>query len=167
MLQKLNQLSINVLLAALQEAKSLGHSCVATEHLLLGLVGDSTTMSGKLLNEAGANLSKLRVLVKVRKTVNNPMLPLPSWLQWLQAFQELPLSVNCKKTLDLALQEADGWREDKISPEHLLLALLTVPDSGAIEILKLNSIAPEEVRGTLIEALEERAGDERKEQHND
>ena len=71
MLQKLNQLSINVLLAALQEAKSLGHSCVATEHLLLGLVGDSTTLSGKLLNEAGANLSKLRVLVKMRMTVNN------------------------------------------------------------------------------------------------
>ncbi len=153
MLKKLDEQSIDVMLLALQEAKTLGHKCVSSEHVLLGLVGKSKTLSGRLLQEAGADFNELRLLIKARNTVNTHMFPLPDWLQWLRAFEEMPLSMHSKQILELALQQADGWQEDKVSPEHLLIGLLKLPDSGALEMLKLKSISPDELGIALLDTL--------------
>lgn len=50
----------NALGAALAEARSLNHSYVGTEHLLLGLLWEETGIAAKVLNAVGVTLSAAR-----------------------------------------------------------------------------------------------------------
>jgi excisionase family DNA binding protein len=49
---------------AVQEARSLGHHYIGTEHLLLGLLREEEGLGGQVLREAGVTLDKARELVK-------------------------------------------------------------------------------------------------------
>src|SRR4029077_15055363 len=48
---------------ARQEARALGHDHLGTEHVLLGLVGEETSMAGILLGRLGVALPRLRLEV--------------------------------------------------------------------------------------------------------
>ena len=51
------------LAAALEEAVNLGHDYIATEHLLLGLIGDSPGLAGEILADEGVDLGDVRAKV--------------------------------------------------------------------------------------------------------
>jgi len=49
---------------AVQEARSLGHHYLGTEHLLLGLLREEGEPGGQVLRKSGVTLDKARELVK-------------------------------------------------------------------------------------------------------
>ncbi len=49
---------------AVQEARSLGHHYIGTEHLLLGLLREEEGLGGQVLRQAGVSLEKTRELIK-------------------------------------------------------------------------------------------------------
>jgi len=49
---------------AVQEARSLGHHYIGTEHLLLGLLREEESLAGQVLLKSGVTLEKARELVK-------------------------------------------------------------------------------------------------------
>ncbi len=49
---------------AVQEARSLGHHYLGTEHLLLGLLREEGELGGQVLRKSGVTLEKARALVK-------------------------------------------------------------------------------------------------------
>jgi len=49
---------------AVQEARSLGHHYIGTDHLLLGLLREEESLAGQVLLKSGVTLEKARELVK-------------------------------------------------------------------------------------------------------
>ena len=67
----------------------------------------------------------------------------------------LDLSPGTKKLLEMAADESRRMGHHYIGTEHLLLALVGQPDGVAIEVLKRNSVSPEEVRRQTRRVLQE------------
>ena len=53
-----------VLNAAIEFAQSLGHTYIGSEHILLGLLGESEGMAAKVLSEHGVAADKVRSIVE-------------------------------------------------------------------------------------------------------
>ncbi|KAI3898710.1 hypothetical protein MKW98_000823 [Papaver atlanticum] len=49
---------------AQEEARRLGHNFVGTDHILLGLIGEGTSIAAKVLKSMGINLKDARVEVE-------------------------------------------------------------------------------------------------------
>src|SRR5262245_17282352 len=116
--------------AALQAAQTLAaersHQEVDTEHLLLALLQQEESLIPPLLQKIGVNLKQLsgdleRELdrrVKVSGTSSH----------------DLFMSNALKRTLDAAEKEAQKLKDEYLSTEHLLLALL---DEGSPNLKKI------------------------------
>jgi len=96
-----------VTVAAREEAYSLGHDHVGTEHVLLGLVGVEGT-AADVLASLGVGVEAVRE--QVGRGPGSPT-------------TELPFSRDAKALLEQALREALALKHDYIGTEHLLLAL--------------------------------------------
>src|SRR2546425_4334472 len=104
---------------AIDEARKLGHSHIGTEHLLLGLLRESGTMASEVLESLGVSLDKARHQViatlgqqRVANIKGTPM----------TAFDRLDKEAS--RILTRAYWEAGRKQQERIGPEHLLLALI-------------------------------------------
>lgn len=81
---------------AQEESRRLGHNFVGTEQLLLGLIGEGTGTSAKVLKSMGMNLRDARV--EVEKVIGRR-----------NGFVEVavPFTNRAKQVLALALEEAN------------------------------------------------------------
>ena len=109
---------------AQEEARSLGHDRVGSEHLLLGLLGDQIELPARALLDFDVTLEEARVQVERL---------FPAGAGALSG--ELPFSDRAKRALEQALREALEGEDDVIMPEHLLLGLAADPSSGAARVL--------------------------------
>jgi hypothetical protein len=66
---------------------------------------------------------------------------------------KLPQTPRVKRVLEYALEEARSLRHDYVGTEHLLLALLRVPDSTAVQILLSLGLKLEEIRKEVLRLL--------------
>jgi ATP-dependent Clp protease ATP-binding subunit ClpC len=114
-----------VIVRAQKEARALGHANVDVEHLLVGLLHVGDGVAHKVLTEAGVELDAVRS--KIVEKRGDPDEPSPAG--------HIPFTPEMKKTLELSLREALGLGHNYIGTEHLLLALLQVPGTVAVEIL--------------------------------
>jgi len=115
-----------VLEVAQEEAERLNVGFVGTEHLLLGLVRDQACVAVQILRLAGGTQDLIRAeverVVGADPTKGSP--PLKGAVPYSEAFN---------RVLTLAEQEArDG---EHLGTEHLLFALLSVPEGQAAPVL--------------------------------
>ncbi len=126
------------LVAALEEALSLGHNYIGTEHLLLGLVGQSEGMAAQVLMHFDANAETVRdktmQLVSApeadqqrRPRTRTPRTPQTISWQWLDGLGA-PLNQLAQ----------DIYRQLGRQPDagDLLLALACAPDTLAAQALQ-------------------------------
>ncbi|MGH7803839.1 MAG: ATP-dependent chaperone ClpB [Candidatus Binatia bacterium] len=108
---------------ALQAAQSLaqrrGHQSMEPEHVLAALLEQPNGLAGSILAEAGANVGSLR------QAVEKELDRLP---QVSGSTGEVYLSPRLRKVLDQSEREAKGLKDDFVSVEHVLLAL--IEDAG-------------------------------------
>ncbi|MCL2767317.1 MAG: ATP-dependent Clp protease ATP-binding subunit [Synergistaceae bacterium] len=114
-----------VIQLAHKKALALGHSKIEVEHLLTGLLEEG---------EGGA----VRVLISLAVDIEKALLNLDASLRHLSPtlkLIDLPLGDKLKKTIDSAMREARNLGVNHVGTEHLLLGILSQPDTYACQFL--------------------------------
>jgi hypothetical protein len=134
-----------VVVLAQEQARTLGHSKIDTEHLLLGLLGEQEGLAARVLASLGVRAESVREQV----VAISGSAPEPS------GSQQIPFTPEAKKALERALREALSLGHDYIGTEHLLLGLVQDEDGLAVRILvrTLGNGTPETIRGEVMRML--------------
>jgi hypothetical protein len=132
----------NVVVAAQEEARALGHGYIGTEHLLLGLLRVEEGVAARALGRLGITLDAART--EVERIIGRGEGDRPG---------RVPFTPRSKKALELALKEALARGHDYIGTEHILLGLLAEGKGVAVDVLGTLNVTPEAIRATLGELL--------------
>ncbi|MBI3449940.1 MAG: ATP-dependent chaperone ClpB [Acidobacteria bacterium] len=135
--------------AAVASARSAGHPETRAEHLLLALLAQPDGIAGSLLERIGARPEE--VTAAVRKHLDR--LPRATG----GAMSEPAISQELGAALDDAVKVADGFKDEYVSTEHLLLSLAGLRGSEAARLLTLAGASPRH----LLDALKSVRGSHR------
>lgn len=105
-------------------AKSMGSAYVGTEHLLLGMLAQKSSVGSKLLLSRGVNLEQATLALNLTPKPLNISLGAKG------------LSETAKLTLKMSWDVAQDFNQDICGTEHILFSLLSQKNSRAIELLK-------------------------------
>ena len=122
-------------------ARRMGHGYVGSVHLLLAL-GRDMGMTGKILRFSGFDPALATNMVRILYGTGTPGLPLP------QGF-----SLQARRILRGAADEAARMKAKQIEQIHILLALLRRENCDARNILILNNVDVEEMFSYAVECL--------------
>ena len=123
---------------AQEEARTLGHNYIGSEHILLGLLGQGGNAAGVLVS-FGVSLDGARGQVAQLVAVGGHEPP-----------GQIPFTPHAKKVLELSLREAQSSGHARIGTEHILLGLLREKDGVGIRVLRDRGIELREVRAELL-----------------
>jgi ATP-dependent Clp protease ATP-binding subunit ClpC len=143
MWQRFTERARRVILLGQEEAGKMGSGHVGTEHLLLGLVGESEGVASQVLQKMGVSLDKVRHEIAVEVEAEGES----------ASGTEPKLTPKAKRVLELAADEARRMRHNYIGTEHLLLALLREKDGLAAKVLRKMGLNLEKVRTQVMEYL--------------
>jgi len=128
------------------EASQFGSPEIQTEHLLLGLLREDKALANRLPHPS-ASMESIRKQIETRTTIREKV---PTSV-------DLPLSLECKRVLAYAAEEAERLSHKHIGTEHLLLGLLREEKCFAAEILYGCGLRLETVREEMSQLLKEQA----------
>ncbi|MBT8383127.1 MAG: type VI secretion system ATPase TssH, partial [Ignavibacteria bacterium] len=125
---------------AIEIAQNYNNQIIEPEHILAALVQESGSIADSILKKTGANVDAIKI------KVNELLESLPKVSGAGVGNQQM--SQNSAKLLDAATEEARNLKDEYISTEHLLLAL--VEDKGKTgQILKDNGITKKNILSAL------------------
>ncbi len=105
-------------------ARGLGNAYVGTEHLLLGLLAQDSSMGAKILEGAGVTLDKARIALNLTpKTLVINM--------GAKGYSE-----TAKLTLKMAYDVAQDYNQDFCGTEHILYSILSQKNARATILLR-------------------------------
>jgi len=146
--EPLSGAAADVVAAAEREARTLRHTRVGTEHLLLGVLSRPDGVGARALAPLGVTLARVRA--EVMRIVGLPDTPSPP---------ALPMTPPARDALGGALREAIELGETEVAAEHVLLALLRERDSVAVRVLRDAGVDPRGLREAIAAATaQERQG---------
>jgi ATP-dependent Clp protease ATP-binding subunit ClpC len=143
MFQRFTDRARRVVVLAQQEARTLDHDYIGTEHFLLGLIHEGQGIAARALASMGISLEEMRQAV--RDTIGRGAQPLPE-------SGHIPFTPEAKKVLELSLREAMELGAGYIGTEHILLALIREEGAGA-QLLAQAGIDLNRARQQVIELL--------------
>src|SRR5271166_2388677 len=149
---RLTQKSQEALHDAQTKALRFGHPEVDSEHLLLALLDQSQGIVPRLITEAGSDPDQLRkeleAALERRPRVSGPGVT-PG---------QVAVTQQLSRLLDDAEQEAGRLKDDYVSVEHLILAMLALgPSTTAGRLLQDQGVT----RAAFLEALARIRGNQR------
>ena len=128
-----------VLQYAQQTAQRLGHDYVGTEHILLGLVLNKDGVAGQVLAQLG--LTPENVLRAIEKLTASS-----------DIVQDDPgLTPRTKRTMELAVSEANRLGQNYVGTEHILAGLILEGSGRASQILESMDVDPEQILHRLAD----------------
>jgi ATP-dependent Clp protease ATP-binding subunit ClpC len=146
MFERFTDRARRVIVEAQDEARTLGHNYIGTEHLLLGLISEGHGVGAKALESLGISTATLRE--RVEEIVDDPAASRsPS--------RHIPFTPRSKQVLRLALAEALRLGHNYIGTEHLLLALIQEHDGVAGQVLATAGADLGRVRAEVVRLLAE------------
>lgn len=161
MLERFTVAAREVVVRAGSEARRRQDRHVGTEHLLIAVSASAEVESmldggdgrlGRALEEVEAEALD-SVGVDIGRLVVEPEYPTSGRRGEFMGF-----TGAAKDVLKLSLREARGLGDDRIAPEHLLLALTTLPaDDLASRLLDRSGIDPAAVRSRILDARRDSA----------
>ena len=104
----------------------MGHGAVGTEHLVLALTGVDAGIVAEVFAKLGITADTVREQVRTR------LGPGPD----RAAGGHVPFSPLAKRALELSLRESLSCGDQNIRPEHLVLAVSGMGESGGSQILR-------------------------------
>ena len=128
------------LATAQQIAMAKSHTVLAPLHLLSAILDDDNGIAVMILKKIGANVSRVREMTEAE---------LRRIAQGSGGGQIMPEPAFNQIVLD-AQNRADKIGDEYLSAEHLFLSLASI-QSDAREILRLNSVSPEQIENALKE----------------
>jgi ATP-dependent Clp protease ATP-binding subunit ClpB len=130
---------------AVQSAQSLAdqreHQAIEPEHLLLALLEQQEGIVGPVLAKLGAQTDALR------RGLDAQLGKLPKVRGTSGSYASQPLG----RVLEQAQAEADRFKDDYVSTEHLLLAIAQERSSGASQMLGRHGVTQERLLAALRE----------------
>jgi uncharacterized protein (TIGR03435 family) len=145
MFERYTERARRILFFARYEATQLGSTSIETEHLLLGLVREGKGLTSRLFERSHLSLEGIRREVEGR-TVLREKVP---------TSVDIPFSVEAKRVLQYAAEEADRLRHTYVGSEHLLLGILREEHSLAASILADKGMRLASVRDAVVELINE------------
>jgi ATP-dependent Clp protease ATP-binding subunit ClpC len=147
MFERYTEKARRVIFFARYEASQFGAPAIEPEHLLLGLMREDKTLTGRFFPRASVNIEAIRKEIEGRTLLREK----------ISTSVELPLAPETKRVLAYAHEESDRLQHRHIGTEHLLLGLLREDRSMAAEILyerglRLNAVREEIARQTGADA---------------
>ncbi|WP_414638605.1 Clp protease N-terminal domain-containing protein [Actinophytocola sp.] len=136
-----------VVVSAQNEARSLQHDYIGTEHILLGLFSSPSGIAAEALHQLGITAEMVRADV-VSMTGTGKGAP----------GGHIPFTPRAKKVLELALREALQLSHNYIGTEHILLALEREGDGVAAKIFASHVENMKDVSRTVKALIAEHTG---------
>jgi len=124
MFERFTDGSRSVVVQAQSEARTMWHSQIGTEHVLLGLLTVQNGLAATALQQLGITKEMVRTDIEEIVGVGAE-----------QSSGHMPFSPRAKKVLELSLREALQLNCNYIGTEHILLALEREGDGVAAKIL--------------------------------
>ena len=139
MFEKFTDRARRVVVLAQEEARTLNHTYIGTEHILLGLLKENEGIGAKVLIELGVTYEAARD--QVIEIIGQGQVP-PTG--------HIPFTPRAKKVLELSLREALQLGNNYIGTEHMLLGLIREGEGVAEQILLSMSASAEEIRRRVL-----------------
>jgi Clp amino terminal domain, pathogenicity island component len=142
MFERFTDQARRVVVLAQEQARTLNHNYIGTEHLLLGLLREGDGVAAKALGSLGISLEAVRA--QVQATVG----------QGLRApTGHIPFTPRAKKVMELSLREALQLGRSSIDTEHLLLGIFREGEGVAAQVLAGLGADDARVRGQVVRLL--------------
>lgn len=142
MFERFTDRARRVIVLAQEEARSLQHNYIGTEHLLLGLIREGDGVAAKTLASKGVDLDSARKQVeemigKGHATPNG----------------HIPFTPHAKQVLELSLREALQLGHSYIGTEHILLGLIQEGEGVGTQVLVKMGVDLDDLRSSVIDAI--------------
>ena len=147
MFQRFSDSARRVVVLAQEEARSLNHNYIGTEHLLLGLIQEGEGIAPRALEAVQINLEAVRsqVVEIIGRGSNAPS-------------GHIPFTPRAKKVLELSLREALQLGHNYIGTEHILLGLIREGEGVAAKVLVKLGVDLERLRNQVLKMLSDSSG---------
>ena len=147
-LNKLTEKAQEAVLAAQELAQNSQHSQIEPEHLLVALLTQSDGVVPQVVSALGANAES------IAQQFNAELGRMP---KVYGAAQQVGASQRLGRVLENSLQQASNLKDEYVSTEHLLLALIDHADGTTARILRGVNIT----RDAVLQALTQIRGNQR------
>jgi ATP-dependent Clp protease ATP-binding subunit ClpC len=144
MFERFTNRARRVVVTAQEEARTLGHDYVGTEHLLLGLIHEGTGVAAMALESLAISPEVVRQQVEA---ITGRGQEAPTG--------HIPFTPRAKQVLELSLSEAQELGHSYIGTEHILLGLIREADGVAAQVLVTLGAGLTLVRQRVIQLLSE------------
>src|SRR3989337_930294 len=142
MFERFTERARQVVVLAQEEARTLKHNYIGTEHILLGLLREEEGLAARVLESLDITVERVRAqvvrIVGSGEEVTSGQIPFPP---------------RAKKGLELALREALSLGHNYIGTEHILLGLVRENEGVAARILLDFDADAEKIRNEIIRML--------------
>ena len=142
MFERFTERARQVIVLAQEEARTLHHNYIGTEHLLLGLLREADGVAARVLGTLEVNLEEVRG--EVARIVGEGE---------HESQGQIPFTPRAKKVLELALREALSLGHNYIGTEHILLGLMRESEGVAARILNDLDVDADRARQEVMRVL--------------
>ncbi|CAB4877617.1 MAG: AAA domain-containing protein [Actinobacteria bacterium] len=142
MFERFTERARQVVVLAQEEARTLKHNYIGTEHVLLGLLREEEGLAARVLESLDITAEKVRSQV-VRIVGSGEEV----------TSGQIPFTPRAKKVLELALREALSLGHNYIGTEHILLGLIRENEGVAARILLDFDADADKIRNEVIRML--------------
>lgn len=132
-------------------ARSFGSAYVGTEHLLLGVLAQESSMGAKILDGVGVNLDRARLALNL--TPKNLVINMGA----------KGLSETAKLTLRMAYDIAQDYNQEYCGTEHILYSILSQKNARATTLLRDMQVEVDGIVSELEQFLNRQQYDEESE----
>lgn len=146
MFERFTDRARRVVVLAQDEARSMRHNYIDTEHFLLALVAEGEGVAGRALTKLGVDADQVRarILEVVGEGPEDIVLG-----------GHIPFTPRAKKVLELSLREALQLGHSYIGTEHLLLGMVREGEGVGVQVLEHLGVDLLEVRRAVMGLLVE------------
>lgn len=146
--------SANIINGAMEIASELGHTYVGSEHILLAIAADGTTIAAEIIMDGGIAYDDLRREIIAMVGQGTPSI-----------LNQRYFTTAVKRILDNAYTIALRDKKELAEPEHILAAMIRESSCSACTMIKkaggsmadicsgLEAVSSEKLRGELYEAI--------------
>src|SRR3954465_11670109 len=142
MFERFTERARQVVVLAQEEARTLKHNYIGTEHILLGLLREEEGLAARVLESLDITVERVRAQV-VRIVGSGEEV----------TSGQIPFTPRAKKVLELALRAALSLGHNYIGTEHILLGLVRENEGVAARILLDFDADSEKIRNEVIRML--------------
>jgi ATP-dependent Clp protease ATP-binding subunit ClpC len=149
MFERFTDQARRVVVLAQEEARSLGHAYIGTEHILLGLLSEGEGLAAQALGALKITLDAAREQVAeiIGEGTGQPS-------------GHIPFTPRTKKVLELSLREAHRLGDNYIGTEHILLGLAREGEGVGSQVLDRLGVSTDRVLAQVLITARTAPGEE-------